>query len=203
MTSKTPSTTPNTTSRRTPAQPARLPITLERARDLCPTANLADAVSDTFGLYHVDFDEVRATTADHLQAIGTLLDKTLHERQLLIHMQRVTQAFVASAFNAGQFYSEKVSEARRLTAALTNNDRDEDHGEGGRGPVGFESKAERARLFAAQACMQAFALLAAAQGAVDAFLAVTGEHWKPYVGSTDKTQTVARKAADLEIGAFG
>jgi hypothetical protein len=60
-----------------------------------------DAVSDTFGLYHVDYDEVRATTADHLQAIGDFLGQTLDERQLLIRMRRVTQAFVASAFGAG------------------------------------------------------------------------------------------------------
>jgi hypothetical protein len=181
------------------SQPARLPITLERTAALCPTANIATAIADTFGLDPVDFDGIMSTTDTQLRASAEILADTLHERQLFIHCQRITGAFVASAFGAAQFYSEKVSEARGLTSRLANDARDEDRD----GAVGFDSKAERARLFAAQAGLQAFALLAAAQGAAAAFLHVTGEHWKPYVAPVDNTHTVARKAADLELGAFG
>ena len=43
-----------------------------------------------------------------------------------------------------------------LTSKLLNDDRDEDR----EGPAGFESKAERARLFAAEMALQSFALMA-------------------------------------------
>jgi hypothetical protein len=199
MASKKPSSSPAPSTPRNRAPAGRPAITLERVRAVCPNANVATAVADTFGLAQVDFDDIKAATDEHLRAAAETLTETLHERQLHIHLQRTTHAFVASAFGAGQFYSDKVSEARRLTAGGANDDRDEDRG----GPVGFDSRAERAREFAAKACMQAFALLAVAEGAAAAFEHLTGETWKPHVASVDNTQTVARRAADLELGAFG
>ena len=50
--------------------------------------------------------------------------------------------------------------------------------------------------------MQAYGLLAAAQGAVDAFAAVTGSDWKPYQPSQSAAQGVTRKAAQAEVSAF-
>jgi hypothetical protein len=199
MASQNRSPAPDTTARRNRTPGLRPPITIERARAVCPNANVAAAVADTFALDQVDFDGIRAATDEHLRAIADILAETLHERQLFMHLQRITHAFVASAFGAGQFYSEKVSEARSLTASLANDDRDADRG----GAVGFDSKADRAREFAAKACMQAFALVAAAEGAAEAFAHVTGETWKPHVASVDNARTVARRASDLEIGAFG
>ena len=70
----------------------------------------------------------------------------LSDKVLELHLQRLVGAFIGSAFGAGEFYSNKVSEARDLTAKLANEDRDEDRD----GVSGFESKAERARLFAAE-----------------------------------------------------
>jgi hypothetical protein len=60
--------------------------------------------------------------------------------------------------------------------ASQNDDRDEDRD----GVASFDSKAERARLFAAEMGLQAYALMAAAEGAVHAYNAITGEDWKPY-----------------------
>jgi hypothetical protein len=199
MTSETRSPAPNTSARRKPAQSARQPIDLELARSLCPIGRVATAVAHTFGLPQVDGDAVTDETDAHLRAMADALAVTLSERQLSIHMQRITQAFVASAFGAGQFYSNKISEARLLTDRLANDDRDEDRG----GPIGFESRAERAREFAARACVQAFALMAAADGAARAFEHITGETWKPYVAPIDDARPLARKAADLEMGSFG
>jgi hypothetical protein len=76
------------------------------------------------------------------KAFGT----ALNGKALQIHLQRVTGAFVGSAFGAAQFYGTKKSAAMELTSKLLNDDRDEDRD----GPSGFESKAERARLFAAE-----------------------------------------------------
>jgi hypothetical protein len=75
-----------------------------------------------------------------------------------------------------------------------NEDRD--------GPIGFESKAERARLFAAEMAMQSFALLAAAEGAIAAYADVTGETWKPYEAPTAPAATVSRQSAVAEMAAF-
>ncbi|BBU64035.1 hypothetical protein MSC49_39700 (plasmid) [Methylosinus sp. C49] len=45
-------------------------------------------------------------------------------------------------------------------------------------------------------------MLAAAQGAIDAYLEITGEDWKPYVARRE-SETVERKSAAAEMGAFG
>jgi hypothetical protein len=86
----------------------------------------------------------------------------------------------------------------QLTSKLLNDDRDEDRD----GPYGFESKADRARLFAAEMALQSFALLAAAEGAIAAYADITGETWKPYEAPTPPAASVARKAAAVEMAAF-
>jgi hypothetical protein len=81
-----------------------------------------------------------------------------------------------------------------LTSELLNDDRDEDRD----GPVGFESKAERARLFAAEMALQFFALMAAAKSAIAAYADITGENWKPYESPTPPAAGAARKSAAVE-----
>ena len=49
--------------------------------------------------------------------------------------------------------------------------------------------------------MQAFALLAAAKGAVDAYAELTGEEWKAY--ETRPEAQVEKKAAEAQMAAFG
>jgi hypothetical protein len=50
--------------------------------------------------------------------------------------------------------------------------------------------------------LQAYALLAAAAGAVDAYEDVTGDAWKPYVRKPDNTERVDRQSADCQMAAF-
>ena len=166
---------PTNTTRRSPM--ARDAITLERATAFCPNEAVAAGIARRFALEPVDYAAVREI---HEEAIGRMANafaETLGERATAMHFQRLVGALVTSAFNAGRFYSEKVSEARTLTAKLANDARDEDR----EGVWGFESKAQRARHFAAQMGLQAYSQLAAAEGAVDAYGAITGETWKPYV----------------------
>jgi len=85
-----------------------------------------------------------------------------------------------------------------LTSRLLNDDRDEDRD----GPIGFESKAERARRFAAEMALQSFALLAAAEGAIAAYAYITGETWKPYEAPLAPVATVSRQSAAVEMAAF-
>jgi hypothetical protein len=122
----------------------------------------------------------------------------LDETAMRIHLQRVVGAFVGSAHGAATFYGTKVTLARDLTSKLANDDRDEDRD----GVYGSDSKAARAREFAAKAGLKAFALLAAAEGAVNAYAEVTGEDWKPYEGSST-AQMVGRRSANAEMEALG
>ena len=115
-----------------------------------------------------------------------------------MHLQRIVDAFVRSAHGAGTFYQGKANIARDLNSKTANEDRDEDR----MGVDGTANRAERAREFAGQMALQAFAILAA-EGAVDAFAHVTGTDWKPYEGSTRPAMTVSRQAAAAQMAALG
>ncbi|WP_166144393.1 hypothetical protein [Methylosinus sp. RM1] len=180
------------------ARPARPQISFEAARLLCPTDAQAVSIAAAFGLSTPDYLGIRATHEKLLRETALAFDDALNEKAAQMHFQRVVGTFVASAQGAGRFYSDKLTEARALTAKLANDIRDEDRD----APAGFESKAQRARQFAADLAMQSYALLAAAHGAIDAYLEITGEDWKPYVAQSEG-ETVERKSAAAELGAFG
>ena len=107
---------------------------------------------------------------------------SLNDKATAMHFQRIVGALVSSAVGAGRFYSEKVTQARDATARAADGG-DDEHGT----PIGLESRAQRTREFAADMAMQAFALLAAAHGAIDAYRDLTGEDWKAYEASADAT----------------
>src|SRR5271168_4916324 len=176
----------------------RQAVTLEMVARLAPHQGLADNLVHTFGLEPVDYDTIRDATAEHITRAAKAFETALNERALQIHLQRITGAFVSSAFGAAQFYGTKKSAAMELTSKLLNDDRDEDR----EGPAGFESKAERARLFAAEMALQSFALMSAAEGALAAYAELTGEDWKPYEAPVAPAASVARKSAAVEMAAF-
>ena len=197
MTRKTTPTAAKPATKTTPA-PSRQSITFELVTRLAPHQGLADNLIRTFGLEPVDYDGIRDATKDHLAAAAKAFGPALNEKALQIHLQRITGAFVSSAFGAAQFYGTKKSAAMELTTKLLNDARDEDR----EGPAGFESKAERARLFAAEMGLQSFALMAAAEGAIAAYADITGETWKPYEAPVAPAASVTRKSAAVEMAAF-
>ena len=67
---------------------------------------------------------------------------------------------------------------------------------------GFETKAARARRFAAEAGLTAYTLKAAAEGAVHAYAEITGEDWQPYE-RPHSTGTVSRQSTAAELEALG
>jgi hypothetical protein len=176
----------------------RKSITFEMVARLAPHHGLADNLVRTFGLEPVDYDSIRDATKEHIARAAGAFGTALNEKALQIHLQRITGAFVGSAYGAAQFYGTKKSAAMELTSKLLNDDRDEDRD----GPAGFESKAERARLFAAEMALQSFALLAAAEGALAAYAEITGEDWKPYEAPTPPAASVSRQSAAVEMAAF-
>lgn len=184
--------------------PARAPqavrevVTFETAARLCPTAAMAERFSRIFGLEPVDYDAVRERVEEQIGLTAKALEGVLNEKALEMHLQRIVGAYIASAHGAGNFYDAKADLARNLSSALTNEDRDEDRP----GVDGQANRAERARIFAATVGLQAYALLAAAEGAKDAYAAVCGQEWKPYVGNQAAARGVERQAAAVQAAAF-
>ena len=173
-------------------------ITFELVAKLAPSDMQAEKMSASFGLDPVDYHAVREGTEEQIGLAARALQPTVNETAMRIHLQRVVGSFVGSAHGAATFYGTKVTQARDLTSKLANNDRDED-----RDPVyGFESKAARARRFAAEAGLTAYALKAAAEGAVHAYAEITGEDWKPYE-APQAGGSVNRQSAAAEMEAFG
>ena len=181
------------------APQARQVITLDLAAQLAPNATQAEKISATFALDPVDFGGIREATEEQIALSAKALEPIVNETAMRIHLQRIVGAFVSSAYGAGTFYSAKVTAARELTMKLANEDRDEDRD----GILGFDTRAARAREFAASAGLTAFALLAAATGAVHAYAELTGENWKPYEGFTAPSRSISRHAASSELDALG
>jgi hypothetical protein len=174
----------------------RQTITLELAMVVCPGPSLAANVARTFGLDPVETAAIRESTEEHLALASKALG--LSDRALDMHLQRIVGAFVSSAFGAGQFYSNKVTQARELTMRLANEDRDEDRD----GVSGFDSRAERARIYAAEMGLQAHALVAAAEGAVSAYAHLIGKEWKPYEAPS-MAPNLSQASAAAQLEAFG
>lgn len=177
---------------------ARQTVTLELVAMLAPSHSQADKMSSAFGLDPADYHAMREATEEQMGRSAQALQPTVNETAMRIHLQRIVGAFVGSAHGAAGFYSTKATLARDLTSQLANDERDEDRD----GVYGFESKAARARLFAAQAGLTAYALMAAAEGAVHAYAEITGEEWKPYVPQQAASGNVARRSAAAELEAL-
>ena len=184
-----------TSSSRTRPQ-SRPTRSLERARSLCPSEHEADRIADAFGIDQVAVAEIRSNTRIQLtQLVGPLADH-MSETGLRVFLQRLVASFVDSACRTGEFYDAKVAEARRANAKLHCETRDEDLP----GVAGFDSRAQRTREFAAQLAMQATSLLAAAEGAVQAFEQLIGETWRPY--TPPPAASLDRRAGEAQLAAF-
>ena len=180
------------TSPKTQTRPA---LTFEMAVQLCPHQGAAENIAQKFGLIVPEYDAIRMEYANALRAMAEAFDGALNEKALPMHLQRIVGALVGSAVGAGRFYSEKVSEARAATARAGDGG-DDEHG----APIGLESKAQRTREFAADMAMQAYAQLAAAHGAIEAYKALTGEDWKAYTPQPEAT--AQREAGAAQMSAF-
>ena len=179
--------------------PVRQAITFELVKAHAPHAGLAENLSRTFGIDPVDYAAILEATEEHIALSAKALQPTLNDKAMEIHLQRVVGSFVSSAYGAATFYGTKVTQAKDLTMKSQNDDRDEDRG----GVSGFESKAERARQFAAEMGLQAYALMAAAEGAVSAYAHITGEDWKPYEAPAAPASSTSRQSAEAQMAAFG
>ncbi len=183
-----------------PAAPApvRTPITFETAARLCPSDGQIGKIVVAYGLNDVDYHAIREATEEALAAMSNSLAPYMNEKALEMHLQRIVGAHIGSAHGAGSFYDSKAEQARNLTSAMLNDHRDEDR----MGVDGQANRAERARDFAAIAAVQAYAALAAAHGAKDAYAEITGQEWKPYVGNAQPGRSTDARATAAQLAAF-
>lgn len=189
----------NRSASKTRPPKAQRATTLEMVKLACPDTTQATRISESFGLTVVDSDGIRDLHCQQLIDSAEALKEGLAEKAMQIHFQRIVGSFVGSAYGAGQFYSRAVTEARDLTTKLSNDFRDEDLD----GPVGFDSRAQRKREFAADMGLQAHVLRMAAEGAVSAYEDITGEVWKPYARQVEQPMnTVDQRAASVQMAAF-
>ena len=177
-------------------QQARDIITLETAARICPTAGVATKISTVYALPPVDYPAIRQATEDSLAQAAKALTDNLNDKALEMHMQRIVDGFVRSANGAGNFYDKRTQLARDLSSKVASQHRDEDRP----GIDNTANAAERACSFAAIMGLQAYALLAAAHGAIDAYAQVCGQDWKPYEGMAGAT--LSRQALSYQVGAF-
>ena len=180
------------------AAPVRTPITYESAERVRPSEGVVNRIVVAFGLDAVNSDAVREATEEAVAAMAKALSPYLNEKALEMHLQRVVGAHVGSAHGAGSFYDSRAEAARNLSSPLRNETRDEDRP----GVDGTDNRAARAREFAAMAAVQAYAALAAARGAVDAYAEITGQEWKPYARNVQPGQRVDQRAAAAQVAAF-
>ena len=185
-----------TTSKSRPAAAkTRAPLTFEMAQLLCPHQGQAEKIAEAFGLIVPEYEHIRSEHAAAIHRMFEAFGDALNDKAAEMHFQRLTGALVGAAVGAGRFYSEKVSEAKALTARAADGGEEQD------APFGLESKAQRVREFAADMAMQAYAALAAAHGALDAYTGITGDDWKAYEAPPEAG--TEKKAASAQIGAFG
>ena len=170
----------------------RQAVTLEMVKAITPVLAKADKMVATYGLEPVDYDAIREGTEEQVVRICNGLTDNLNEKAMAIFLQRIVGSFVSAAYGAATFYGSKKSDALALHSKLLNDARDEDRD----GVAGFESKQERAFVFAAEMGLQAHALMAAAEGAVHAYAHITGDEWKPYEAAIPAASTVQRRSAD-------
>jgi hypothetical protein len=175
-------------------------VTLDMVRLSCPDIEQATRIAASFGTALVDSDGIRSQHERLIAETANSLAEGLGDKAMQIHLQRIVGAFIGSAHGAGQFYSRAVTEARDATAKAANDARDEDLD----GPVGYDSKAQRKREFAADMGIQSHALRMAAEGAVAAYEHVIGEIWKPFDRPVENNDVALdRKAAEAQLAAFG
>jgi len=97
-------------------QPTRTPqnrpaITLELVVALAPNHTQAEKMCSTFGLDPVDYHGVRETTEEQVGRSAQVLEPTVNETAMRIHLQRIVGAFVSSAHGAAGFYTLPPSES--------------------------------------------------------------------------------------------
>ncbi|MBR0560533.1 hypothetical protein [Neokomagataea anthophila] len=176
--------------------------TLADVLNLIPTEGQIAKIVPAFGLETIDPDEITGAGANLIRDQYTLfsphLVSIIREEQnfmgLKMHLDRMVDGIVRSAFGSAQFYEKHRAIAKDAADSFANEDRDEDR----MGVDGGENRVIGLRRIAAENGAKAYALACLAQGACAEYETLMGEAWKPYVKDTGRSlaQGVAAAQAD-------
>ncbi|MGY6770786.1 hypothetical protein [Komagataeibacter sp. NFXK3] len=174
--------------------------TLADVLRIAPNDDKISAIVQHFGFEAGDYDELMGAGLSMIRDQYALLEDVLivtdfrgerNFKAMEMHLGRLVDGLVRSAYGAANFYENKRQIARDEQNSFSNESRDEDR----QGIDGGENRVDRAVRFAAAQAPKAYALAVMAQSACDAYRELFGEDWKPYVKDTGRTLTENVRAA--------
>jgi len=172
---------------------------------LAPNDDQMAKIITSFGTEAGDADELTGLGSNMLRDQYAALEPILvtmyrgepNYQGLKIHLDRVVDGVVRSAYGAAEFYEKRRQIARDAVNAFTNEHRDEDR----MGIDGGANRVEGLREIAAQHAVKSYALACIAAGACAAYQELMGQAWQPYVARNSRS--VSEQAAALRNDALG
>lgn len=116
---------------------------------------------------------------------------------LRMHLDRVVDGLIRSAYGAANFYENRRMIAKDAADSYANGDRDEDR----MGVDGADNRVDGLRRIAAENGAKAYALACVASGACAAYEELMGQAWKPY--TRDNGRSLSRDVAAVQADAMG
>nr|WP_279184862.1 hypothetical protein [Acetobacter syzygii] len=115
-------------------------------------------------------------------------------RAMKMHLDRVVDAYVRSAYGAANFYESRRQIAKDAKDKWANEHRDEDR----MGVDGGENRSDKLVRIAAEHAGKAYALSCIASGACAAYAELLGEAWVPYQHRANNRTVSQAAVAALE-----
>jgi len=180
--------------------------TLELIKRLTPADNQMAAIMKAFPSVKVgEYDELfgagLSMVRDQHETMAPIL--TFEDRHgtnfmaLKLHLDRIVDGVIRSAFGAAQFYEVRRAAAKDAADGFANDHRDEDR----QGVDGGDNRAANLRRIAAEKAGHAYSLAVVAAGACEAYRDLMGSDWQPY--QPKSSRSVSERAASEEAAALG
>ncbi|RFD18475.1 hypothetical protein DY926_16470 [Komagataeibacter melaceti] len=178
---------------------------LADVQNLAPNDDQMAKITSSFGIEAGDADELTGLGSNMIRDQYTTLAPVLvtmyrgepNYQGLKIHLDRVVDGLVRSAYGAAEFYEKRRLAAKDAVNAFSNEHRDEDR----MGIDGGANRVDGLREIAAQHAAKAYSLACVAAGACAAYEELMGQAWEPYVGNNRRS--VSEQAAALRNDALG
>ena len=176
--------------------------TLADVLRLAPDDDRMAKISSVFGFEGGDADELTglgdsAVRAQYEALRPILVSQYRGEedfRGLKMHLDRIVDAAVRSAYGAANFFESRRQIAKDAKDAWKNEHRDEDR-------LGVDARENRSDVLvriAAEHGAKAYALACIASGACAAYAELMGEEWEPYQSRANRRTLTEEAAAALD-----
>jgi hypothetical protein len=176
--------------------------TLADVLRLAPTDDRMGLIANHFGFDIPDAVELTGlgsnAVRDQYDALSPFLVSQYRGeddfRAMKMHLDRVVDAYVRSAYGAANFYESRRQIAKDAKDRWANEHRDEDR----MGVDGGENRSDKLVRIAAEHAGKAYALSCIASGACAAYAELLGEAWVPYQNRANSRAVSQAAVAALE-----